>query len=136
MSGRGGISGLKRPRPGSDGSKELTADERNVYNLIKDKGDMGIWKGDIRKELNITNAKTIDNCVKSLQLKQMIKEVPNVQAKGKKRLMAMEFEPSKELTGGVWYHDGMLDEDFIENLKRVCLQRLSKQLMECAMRFR
>lgn len=127
MSLRGGTLGLKRRHPGSDGSSnELNADERNVYNLIKSKGDMGIWKGDIRKELNITNSKIVDNCTKSLQLKQMIKEVPNVQAKGKKRLMAMEFEPSKELTGGVWYQDGMLDEELIKILKKFCLIRLNR----------
>ncbi|KMT09970.1 hypothetical protein BVRB_5g121860 [Beta vulgaris subsp. vulgaris] len=133
MSIRGGSLGLKRKRPGLDGpSKELTSDERNIHDLIKSKGDMGIWKGDIRKELNIANAKIVDNCVKSLQGKQLIKEVPNVQAKAKKRLMAIEFEPSTELTGGVWYQDGLLNEDLIKGLKKFCLYRLSKRKIATA----
>ncbi|XP_056685192.1 uncharacterized protein [Spinacia oleracea] len=133
MSLRGeGALGYKRSRPGSNTSKELNPDERNVYNLIKSKGDMGIWKGDIRRELNMNNTKIIDNCVKALQLNQMIREVPDVKAKGKKRLMAMEFEPSKELTGGVWYQDGILDEDLIDNLKLVCLKLLSRHKVATA----
>ncbi|KAL2934850.1 DNA-directed RNA polymerase III subunit RPC6 [Bienertia sinuspersici] len=133
MSGRGGALALKRKRPGSDGPmKELDTDENNIYNLIKSKGDTGIWKGDIRRELNITNTKIIDNCVKSLQSKQMIKEVSNVQAKGKKRLMAMEFEPSKELTGGVWYREGLLDDELIKLLKRLCLKKLTKMKVATA----
>lgn len=119
--------GIKRKRPSSD-SKELTPDERKHYDLIKSKGDMGIWKGDIKRELNIANAKIIDNCVKSLLAKQLIKEVANVQAKAKKRLMAIEFEPSKELTGGVWYNqEGSIDDIMIESLKKVFKRVIEKQ---------
>lgn len=130
---KGGLP-LKRKRPGSDDpTKNLTPEERPLYNLIRSKGDMGIWKGDIRKELNIANLRVIDNSIKSLISKQMIKEVANIQAKGKKRLMAVEFEPSKDLTGGVWYGmDGNLDTAFIDNLTKVVRASLSRQKVATA----
>lgn len=40
---------------------------------------------------------------KSLQAKMLIKEVVNIQGNGRKHFIAVEFEPSKEITGGAWY---------------------------------
>ncbi|KAJ8439036.1 hypothetical protein Cgig2_014456 [Carnegiea gigantea] len=87
---------------------------------------MGIVKTDITKELKMTIPK-VTNSIKSLQTKQMIKEVPDIQCKGKKRLLAAEFEPSKDLTGGVWYDNGRLDTHLIETLKQVSLKALADQ---------
>ncbi|KAH9604633.1 hypothetical protein KSS87_016974 [Heliosperma pusillum] len=131
MSFRGGTLGIKRKRPGSD-VKELTRDEKPMFELIRSKGNMGIWKGNIRRELNCDNIKVVDNCVKSLIGKGFIKEVPDVKAKGKKRLMAKEFEPSTELTGGVWYQDGVFDVDMIENLRKACGGIINRQKVSTA----
>lgn len=119
---RGDLSNNKRKRD----SKDLNPDERAILNLIRSKGDMGIVKTDITKELKMTIPK-VTNSIKSLQTKQMIKEVPDIQCKGKKRLLAAEFEPSKDLTGGVWYDNGRLDTHLIETLKQVSLKALADQ---------
>ncbi|GAB2297179.1 hypothetical protein Dimus_031292 [Dionaea muscipula] len=131
MSRARGGGGLKRRRdePGGD----LTKDECSVYNLIQSKGNMGIWKGDVKRELKTIQAKVIDNCIKNLKTKAVIKEVVNVHSKGKSRLMAMDIEPSTELTGGVWYSvEGNLDEGLIDSLNEVCLQHVRRSIVTTA----
>ncbi|KAK9732572.1 hypothetical protein RND81_04G007200 [Saponaria officinalis] len=46
--------------------------------------------------------------------------------------MGIEFEPSTELTGGVWYQDGVFDIDMIENLKKACRGIVSRQKVTTA----
>ncbi|KAH9616022.1 hypothetical protein KSS87_014840 [Heliosperma pusillum] len=117
MSFRGVATGMKRQRPGSN-AKELTPDEKSTFELIRSTGDMGIWLWSIKKELK---GIPVDKCVKFLKGKGFIKEVADVNATGrKKKLMATEFEASADLTGGVWYQDGVFDSDMIETLRKAC----------------
>ncbi|KAL9235047.1 hypothetical protein vseg_009847 [Gypsophila vaccaria] len=125
MSFRGGYG--KRKRPGS-GGKDLTSKEQEVLEVIRRQGDMGIWRGQLKREVtSIEPTKELDNCVKALINKGLIKEVADVKSKVKKRLMGAEFEPSTELTGGVWYQDGVFDIDMIENLRKACKGIISRQ---------
>jgi len=124
---RGDLSSNKRKRD----SEDLNPDERAILNLIQSKGDLGIVKTEITKELKMTIPK-INSSIKSLQSKKRIKEVPDIQCKGKKRLLAKEFEPSKDITGGVWYDNGRLDTHFIDTLKQVSLKALADQKISTA----
>jgi len=82
-------------------SKELNPDERAILTVIQTKGDMGISSPEITKELKINIPRLkVTNTIKSLLTKQMIKEVPDAQSKGRNLLLAAEFEPSKNVTGG------------------------------------
>ncbi|KAF6146419.1 hypothetical protein GIB67_024068 [Kingdonia uniflora] len=40
--------------------------------------------------------------------------------------MAVEFQPSVELTGGAFYNDGKLDAELINHLKKLCLKIITK----------
>ena len=108
---------LKRKRP-EPNALALTP-ENVLLNLIKGKGDMGIWKADMKRETNLSEP-VVTKALKALQGRNLIKEVVNIQNKGRKHYMAAEFEPSKELTGGAWYTEGNLDKDFINILKKSC----------------
>ncbi|KAL9304258.1 hypothetical protein ACSQ67_021521 [Phaseolus vulgaris] len=92
----------KRQDLASTISASMTNEERAVYNIIRGKKEMGIWQGDIKRETNIPDS-MLKKSIKLLISKTLIKEVVNIQNKSKKVLMAMEFEPSKEITGGEWY---------------------------------
>lgn len=116
---RGGLAN-KRKRD----SKDLNAEDGRVYNLIRSKGDMGILKRTIVTELKMMAPK-VNNCIKSLQGMHMIKEIPDMQSKAMKRYLATEFEPSKNVTGGVWYDNGKLDTHLIDTLKKLSLKALS-----------
>ncbi|XP_052170670.1 uncharacterized protein LOC127786930 [Diospyros lotus] len=116
-------SSLKRKRP--QPNAQLQSPESVLLNLIKSKGDMGIWKGDMKRETNLPEP-VVNKALKALQGRKLIKEVVNIQSKGRKHYMAAEFEPSKELTGGEWYVGGNLDKEFIAILKESCLKIIRK----------
>ncbi|KAJ8755841.1 hypothetical protein K2173_024386 [Erythroxylum novogranatense] len=126
MSRLQGPSSLKRPRPGSNSSTQaLTEHEHIVYELIRSKQDMGIWTRDVKRETNLQDA-VVNKSIKALQAKNLIKEVVNIQSKGRKHYMAAEFEPSKEISGGAWYVEGNLHTEFIEILKKLCVKQVER----------
>ncbi|KAI4351386.1 hypothetical protein L6164_005756 [Bauhinia variegata] len=121
------LPSLKRKQPDSGPSSvALTDHERILYNVIRSKRDMGIWTRDLKRESNLAD-NVVNKSLKSLEGKKLIKEVVNIQNKGRKHYMAAEFEPSKEITGGDWYSEGILDVDFINIVKDQCLKHIFRQ---------
>ncbi|XP_072982256.1 uncharacterized protein [Typha latifolia] len=127
MSGRSPMLTQKRPRPPSSASStpSLPEPERLIYGLIKPRENMGILIADIRKETNLPSA-IVRKALKSLQSKNLVKDVVNVHNKIQKIYMAVEFEPSREITGGTWYSDGNLNMDFISDVRNKCLAQITK----------
>lgn len=122
---QGPPSSLKRKQPDSNSPLDsLTEQERTIYNVIRSKQDLGIWLRDLKRETNLPDH-MVNKCVKALLAKKVVKEVVT-KNKGKKHVMAVEFEPSKEITGGNWYVDGSLDTDFINLLKDQCVKMIHK----------
>ena len=115
----------KQPEPNS-ASGSLTEHERILYNLIKSKQNMGIWTRDMKWETKLPDYVVVKS-LKSLNAKKLIKEVVNVQNKGRKHYIAAEFEPSKEITGGTWYAGGNLDTEFINFLQKHCVKIIYEQ---------
>ncbi|XP_048140170.1 DNA-directed RNA polymerase III subunit rpc6 [Rhodamnia argentea] len=115
----------KRKRPDSKApAQSMTEQEKILYNLIQSKQDLGIWSRDMKRETRLPD-NVVDKSLKSLLGRGLIKEVVNVQFKGRKHFLASEFEPSPEITGGQWYNDqGSLDSEFINFLKDQCLKHI------------
>lgn len=97
----------------------LPDNEKKLYDLIWSKESLGIWTADMKKETGLTN-NAVTKAIKSLQSKNLIKDVVNIHNKAKKIFMAVEFEPSKEISGGSWYSEGSLDLEFITVLRDQC----------------
>ncbi|KAH7565063.1 hypothetical protein ACOSP7_020836 [Xanthoceras sorbifolium] len=115
---------LKRKQPDKKSPADSLSDHEHIlYNLIRGKQDIGIWAGDMKREINLPN-NIFNKSLKSLQAKNLIKEVVNIQNKGRKHYMAAEFEPSKEISGGAWYVDGKLDVDFINIVRAQCVRHI------------
>ncbi|GAB2231545.1 hypothetical protein Drorol1_Dr00010553 [Drosera rotundifolia] len=73
------------------------------FAATESRGDKGIWKRDIKKELNSIKPTYVDNYINKLLSDGRIKEfVPKEGPKGKPLLIAMHIEPAEELTGGIW----------------------------------
>ncbi|XP_065869198.1 uncharacterized protein [Euphorbia lathyris] len=118
--------GQKRKQPESDSpAQSLTEHERTLYDVIRSKQDMGIWTRDMKRETNLPD-NVVNKSLKVLQAKSLIKEVVNIQNKGRKHYMATEFQPSKEISGGTWYVEGSLDTEFIKLLKELCKKQIYK----------
>ncbi|KAI3919738.1 hypothetical protein MKX01_000179 [Papaver californicum] len=109
-----------------DHPPKLSEDERKVYDLIISTEDMGIWTRDIKFKVKVLPDTVVNKSIKSLKDKGLIKEVVNIQNKGKKTLMGSDFEPSVDLTGGAWYAEGKLDTALIEVVKSQCLKFISR----------
>lgn len=122
MSRLQGPNALKRKRPGST-SDSLTEHEKTVHNVIQSKQDMGISQRDMKREINLPD-NLVTKCLKSLLSKNLIKEVKNIQSRGRKHFISAEFEPSTEITGGAWYVDGSLDTEYINVLKEQCWRKI------------
>ncbi|KAI3443801.1 hypothetical protein Pfo_000466 [Paulownia fortunei] len=118
-------SSLKRKRPETDPPGLVDA-ERAILSLIKSKKDLGIWVREIKQETKLAD-NVVSRSLKSLSAKNLIKEVVNIQNKAKKHYMAVEFEPSKEISGGEWYVDGHLDKELINVLKQLCFRYMRAQ---------
>ncbi|CAN8264973.1 unnamed protein product [Cochlearia groenlandica] len=117
------MSKRKRPEP-----KSLASDvneEEKLLCLIRSKQGMGATTSDMFVETRIQPS-LITRSISCLKKKKLIKEVQNMNNRGIKHYLAMEFEPCKELTGGDWYLDGSLDIDKIEGLKEVCVKILER----------
>lgn len=127
MSQLEGPSTLKRKRPDSSPiSHSLLGPERALYEVIRSKANMGIWTRDMKREINLPDS-VFNKSLKTLQTKKLVKEVVNIKNKGKKHYMAVEFEPSSEITGGAWYVDGNLDREFIQVLRQQCCKHIHKR---------
>lgn len=113
---------VKRGRTNSNpSSQRLSVTDQEVYNLIKSKQGMGILIGDLKHELKLQDG-SVKKSLKTLENQKLIKNVVDVHHKLNKYFMAVEFEPSKEITGGCWYLEGKLDIEFIRFLKELCLK--------------
>ncbi|GAA0164474.1 DNA metabolism protein [Lithospermum erythrorhizon] len=112
-------SGLKRKKPEPDVNRFLTDQDRAVLSAIKKKEDTGMFKGDIKIETKLID-RDLNKALKNLESHNLIKVVVNIKNKTKKHYVAVEFKPSKEISGGVWYKDGNLDTEHIQKLKYLC----------------
>lgn len=63
------------------------------------------------------------NIIKKMGL---VKEISDVRNRSKKILVATDFEPNSEITGGTWYHDGELDTEAIGAACRRCQAQVKK----------
>jgi DNA-directed RNA polymerase III subunit RPC6 len=103
----------------------LPVPERKVYELIFAAGGKGMWMLDVRNATGMAPP-TASKILRSLVTKQLLKEVSDVRHRGKKIFMATDFQPSTEITGGTWYHDGRLDTDAVAAARRSCLAQVQK----------
>ncbi|XP_020574967.1 DNA-directed RNA polymerase III subunit RPC6 [Phalaenopsis equestris] len=103
----------------------LPENEKKLHDLIWSKQSLGIWTADMKKQTGLAN-NAVTKALKSLQSKNLIKDVVNVHNKARKFFMAVEFEPSKEISGGTWYSDGTLDLEFIRILREQCRMHVER----------
>ncbi|KAL4917122.1 RNA polymerase Rpc34 [Aspergillus aurantiobrunneus] len=100
------------PREDAEKLQNLSPDESLVYNVIHSMGRSGIWVRNIQHRTNLHKS-ILDRCVKSLEGKNYIKSLHNVKFPSRKMYMLAGLAPSQDVTGGAWFTDGVLDENFI-----------------------
>ena len=124
---------------------ELENDEAMILSRIEESGSEGIWIKTIQKKTELASA-VVNRCLKSLEQKQAIKAIKSVKVSifrivlctrllidsfkypTRKMYMLFNLEPSVEVTGGPWYTDHELDNEFIRMLCDACFQWIAAQV--------
>ncbi|WFD36509.1 34-kDa subunit of RNA polymerase III (C) [Malassezia cuniculi] len=104
----------------------MDANERIIYNHIKDARNEGIWTKMIKARTNLHQT-IITRCLKTLEQKQLVKSVKSVKYPTRKIYMLYDLTPSIELSGGPWYTDNELDTGFIHELSMACLRYIQSR---------
>uniref|UniRef100_A0A7S2E4V0 DNA-directed RNA polymerase III subunit RPC6 n=1 Tax=Haptolina brevifila TaxID=156173 RepID=A0A7S2E4V0_9EUKA len=107
----------------------LTDQDRLVLQEIKKSGVDAITTKDLRFKSGNLPQQQLTKILKELEMRKLIKPVKSVNAGNVKKYMLYELVPSKEITGGPWYHEGEFDYGFINELKRVAEGYLAREHM-------
>jgi RNA polymerase Rpc34 subunit len=135
--------------------KGLKYEEEAVLGMIERSGGNGIWTRSMKASSKMTTvSKKSDLCresgvlcgrvyfmmlfilpllqaelnkiLKKLENKKLIKSVHSVAFKNRRMYMSYDIEPSKEVTGGVWYNEAQLDTQFIMKIKKASVTAVSQ----------
>lgn len=104
----------------------LTSEDWLVYQTIEQSSNKGIWTKELKRVSNLLQPQ-INKILKTLEGRRLIKAVKSIAGKNRKVYMLAELEPSREITGGVWYTDNELDTDLIEVLRKQCLHYIMQE---------
>ena len=73
---------------------------------------MGIWKRDIRKQVQI-DAKELTKTLTQMEKKKLIKKIGSGNTM-KVRYILFDTEPDRSITGGAFYEGDRFDKDLVE----------------------
>jgi DNA-directed RNA polymerase III subunit RPC6 len=102
-------------------TRGLGNEERMVLQRVREGGNAGVWTKDLRQRTNLSQPQ-VARILKALEARGLVKAVKGVAHPSRKLFMLAELEPSREITGGAWYINNEFDEDFIAQLRLVCLK--------------
>src|SRR5450432_3080311 len=97
-----------------------------VYGLIDEAGQEGIWSKTIKTRSGLHDA-TMRSVIKSLETKHYISDMKSVEHLNRKMYIKFNLRPSEKATGGPWYTDGEMDEEFIDMVSKVLYQQVLRK---------
>lgn len=88
-----------------------------VYSYVESSGREGTWIRllRVRTQLHMT---VLNRSLKSLETKNLIKQIKTMKFPGRKTYMLTNLHPLEDATGGPFYADGAVDEDFVYQMSR------------------
>ena len=86
-----------------------------MYSYIESAGREGIWTKVLRSRTNLHQT-PLTRCLKTLENRNYIKPTRNVKFPGRKSYMLAHLQPSEASTGGPFYTDGILDDEFVHQM--------------------
>ncbi|RDW87565.1 DNA-directed RNA polymerase III subunit Rpc34-like protein [Coleophoma crateriformis] len=102
----------------------LTSEQEMVYQLVDSAGTDGIWSKTIKSKTNLHDA-VFRSSIKFLETKGLIRDMKTVEHPNRKMYIKSSIRPSDRATGGSWYTDGEMDEEFISMLMDVLYNYIS-----------
>ncbi|PQE29934.1 hypothetical protein CJF32_00000612 [Rutstroemia sp. NJR-2017a WRK4] len=104
----------------------LNSEQEIVYALIDEAGDEGIWSKTIKAKANLHEA-VFRTAIKHLESKNMISDMKSVEHPARKMYIKSSLRPSDRATGGAWYTDNELDEEFIAQLMHILYDQIRRK---------
>lgn len=104
----------------------MTSEEALIYQYIEASGTEGMWTKTIKLKTGLHDT-TVAKCIKNLETRNLIKAVRNVKYPTRKVYMLWDLSPSEEVTGGPWYHDQSVDEQFVNLLYENCFKIIARR---------
>ncbi|KAL8805749.1 MAG: hypothetical protein Q9182_001782 [Xanthomendoza sp. 2 TL-2023] len=95
--------------------KHLTAEEGLIYSYIESSGREGIWSRILRSRSGL-HMTVMQRCLKTLEGKNYIKQIKTAKFPTRKTYMLAGLQPSEDVTGGPFYTDGVLDDEFVHQM--------------------
>ncbi|KAL8698722.1 MAG: hypothetical protein Q9224_001722 [Gallowayella concinna] len=95
--------------------KYLTAEEGLIYSYIESSGREGIWSRILRSRSGL-HMTVMQRCLKTLEGKNYIKQIKTAKFPTRKTYMLAGLQPSEDVTGGPFYTDGVLDDEFVHQM--------------------
>jgi len=97
-----------------------------VYSFIDEASEEGAWTKTIKNKTGLHDA-TFRAAIKHLESKSMISEMKSVEHPTRKMYIKSSLSPSDRATGGPWYTDGELDEEFIDMIMKILYDYIRKR---------
>ncbi|KAL8850557.1 MAG: hypothetical protein Q9221_004514 [Calogaya cf. arnoldii] len=97
--------------------KSLTTEESLVYSYVESAGREGIWNRMLRIKSGF-HMTVVGEAVKSLERRNYIKQIKTAKFPNRKTYMLAGLQPSEVVTGGPFYTDGSLDDEFVHQMSR------------------
>ncbi|KAL3422169.1 DNA-directed RNA polymerase III subunit rpc6 [Phlyctema vagabunda] len=119
-----GIGWHVRAREDANKYRGLTTEQEMVYQLIDNASTDGIWSKTIKAKTQLHDA-VFRACIKHLETKNMISDMRSVEHPSRKLYIKSSIRPSERSTGGSWYTDNELDEEFVSMLMDVLYNYIS-----------
>ena len=107
--------------------RDLTKEERAVYEEVMQSGSNGICTNDIKMKLKIDNTTYINKILNKLKKKYLIRDLKVLNTRNKKVWIGMDVEPSQEITGGIWCNDQEFDDSLVKVMCEKCAQYIGTQ---------
>jgi DNA-directed RNA polymerase III subunit RPC6 len=93
----------------------LTDEEGIVFGYIESAGREGIWTRTIRSKSNL-HQNVFNRCLKSLESKGLVKTTTSSKFPTRKLYILSHLQPLEEVSGGPFYTDGVIDEEYVHHL--------------------
>lgn len=96
--------------------KSLKTDEEAVYKFIEQAGNVGVWQKTLKLKTKF-QTKQLTKVTQILIQKGLVKVVQTIHGKNKKVFMLAGLEPSRDITGGLWYEGSEFNSDLVRLLQ-------------------
>ncbi|KAM0674487.1 DNA-directed RNA polymerase III subunit RPC6 [Gurleya vavrai] len=100
-------------------------EERIIYQLISQ--SKGLWLRDIKLRTSIPQ-NLINKILKQMENKKMIKSLKSVK-NNRKVYVLYDDKPNEELTGGVWFNEGDVDNELVDEISKIIYSYICKKCL-------